>query len=104
MSRPPPLDLQREWTHGTHPVTYDELALRPDEAACAAHFLHRSAAFTMAAAAKDAILAAGQDPKSSPDEPDAYIRVAYQFTRLVRNPMRAAHTFARLALGSHLTA
>jgi hypothetical protein len=40
-----PLDLPQEWTHGKHRVGYDDIALRPDQADYAAHFLHRSATF-----------------------------------------------------------
>ena len=49
-----PLDLAREWTHGQHLVSYEEIALRCDQADYAAFFLHRSAMFLMAVAMKDA--------------------------------------------------
>lgn len=77
-----PLDLPTEWTHGKHSVKYDEIALRPDQADYAAHFLHRSATFLMAVAMKDAIGATVNDPKISPD-PD--VRSAYQIARMIRN-------------------
>ena len=50
-----PLDLPIEWTHGSHRVRYEEIALRPDQADYAACFVHRSAIFLMAVAVKDAI-------------------------------------------------
>ncbi len=76
-----PLDLPQDWTHGKHRVTYEEIALRPDQADYAAFFLHRSATFLMAVAMKDAIRAVVHDPKTS-GEP---VRSAYQIARLVRN-------------------
>jgi hypothetical protein len=62
-----PLDLPMQWSHGQHIVTYNEVALRPDQADYAAFFLQRSATYMMAVAARDAIVAAIQDPKSSAD-------------------------------------
>ncbi len=50
-----PLDLPMEWTHGQQRIRYEEIALRQDQAACAAFLLHRSSTFTMAVAIKDAI-------------------------------------------------
>lgn len=77
-----PLDLPTEWTHGRHRVSYEEIALRPDQADYAACFLHRSATFLMAGAMKDAIRAVVPDPKSSAD---SNVRDAYQIARLIRN-------------------
>jgi hypothetical protein len=77
-----PLDLPQEWTHAKHSVKYDEIALRPDQADYAAHFLHRSATFLMAVAMRRAIVAAVKDPKNSTD-PD--VRSAYQIARMIRN-------------------
>ena len=77
-----PLDLPTEWTHGKHSVKYEEVALRQDQAEFAACFLHRSAAYLMAVAIKDAIRAAIHDPKTSPD---SNVRSAYQVARLIRN-------------------
>lgn len=77
-----PLDLPMQWSHGQHVVTYDEIALRADQADYAAFFLQRSATFMMAVAARDALVAAVPDPKSSDD---SNIRAAYQITRLIRN-------------------
>jgi len=76
-----PLDLPQEWTHGQHRVSYEEIALRPDQADYAACFLQRSATFLMAVAMKDAIRAVVHDPKRSADP----VRSAYQISRLVRN-------------------
>jgi hypothetical protein len=40
-----PQALPVGWTYGKHRVTYEEVALRPDQADYAADFLHRSATF-----------------------------------------------------------
>jgi hypothetical protein len=77
-----PLDLPMQWIHGQHGVSYEEVALRTDQADFAAFFLHRSATYLMAVAMKDAILAAVPDPKTSLD---SKVRAAYQIARLVRN-------------------
>src|SRR3990172_5486200 len=77
-----PLDLPMEWTHGQYRVTYEEIALREDQADYAAFFLHRSATYLMAVAIKDAIRAAVSDPKTSPD---SNVLAAYQIARLIRN-------------------
>jgi hypothetical protein len=76
-----PLDLPQEWTHGKQRVSYEEIALRPDQADFAACFLQRSATFLMAVAMKDAIRAVVHDPKRV-DDP---VRSAYQIARLIRN-------------------
>lgn len=76
-----PLDLPQEWTHGQHRVSYEEIALRPDQADYAACFLQRSATFLMAVAMRDAIRAVVHVPKTA-DEP---VRSAYQISRLIRN-------------------
>jgi hypothetical protein len=75
-----PLDLPMEWTHGQHRVRYEEIALRPDQADYAACFLHRSAAYLMAVAMKDAIRAVVPDPKEASDP---NVQAAYQIARLV---------------------
>ncbi len=77
-----PLDLPMDWTHGRHHVTYEEIALRDDQANYAACFLHRSSTYLMAVAMKDAIRAVMPDPKASSD---SAIRAAYQIARLIRN-------------------
>jgi hypothetical protein len=77
-----PFDLPMEWSHGKHKVSYEEVALRKDQADFAAWNMHRSATFLMAVAMKDAIKAAVQDPKNSTN-PD--IQAAYQISRLIRN-------------------
>lgn len=77
-----PLDLPLEWSHGKHKVSYEEVALRNDQADFAAWNMHRSATFLMAVVMKDAIKAAVPDPKNSTD-PD--IQSAYQISRLIRN-------------------
>ena len=43
-----PLDVPLEWSHGKHKVSYEEVALRKDQADFAAWNLHRSATFLMA--------------------------------------------------------
>lgn len=77
-----PLDLPMEWTHGPHRVTYEEIALRQDQADYAACFLHRSATFLLAVAIKDAIRAVVPDPKTATA---SNVRAAYQIARLIRN-------------------
>lgn len=77
-----PLDLPTEWIHGRQRVTYEEIALRPDQADYAACFLQKSATFQMAVAIKDAVRAVAQDPKSAADH---NVRGAYQIARLIRN-------------------
>ena len=76
-----PLDLPKEWTHGQHRVTYEEIALRPDQADYAAISLHRSSAFLMAVAMTEAFKEVVHDPSESADP----VRAAYQIARLVRN-------------------
>jgi hypothetical protein len=77
-----PLDLPTEWSHGAHTVTYEEIALRPEQADYAACFLHKSATFLMAVAIRNAIRAVVSEPKSSTDP---NIIAAYQIARLIRN-------------------
>lgn len=77
-----PLDFPMEWVHGQYRVTYEEVALRQDQAEYASLFLHRSATYLMAVAMKDAIRAAVPDPKRSSDSD---VRAAYQIARLIRN-------------------
>lgn len=77
-----PLDLPMEWTHGRHRVTYEEVALRQDQADFAARSLQRSATYLMAVAMKDAIRACVPDPKNSTD---SNVQAAYQIARLIRN-------------------
>ena len=77
-----PFDLPTEWTHGQHRVTYEEVALRQDQADFAARHLQRSATYLMAVAMKDAIRAVVRDPKNSTD---LGVRSAYQIARLIRN-------------------
>lgn len=77
-----PLDVPLEWSHGSHKVRYEEVALRQDQAEFAAWNLHRSATFLMAVAMKDAIRAAVTDPKNSSDTD---VKGAYQISRLIRN-------------------
>ncbi|NGZ02793.1 MAG: hypothetical protein CV090_07060 [Nitrospira sp. WS238] len=77
-----PLDPPLEWSHGKHKVSYEELALRNDQADFAAWNMHRSATFLMAVVMKDAIKAAVPDPKNSTDRD---IQASYQISRLIRN-------------------
>jgi hypothetical protein len=77
-----PIDLPVTWTHGNHSVRYPEVALRPDQADYAAHFLLRSATYLLAVAVKDAIRAVVSDPKASAESD---VRAAYQIARLIRN-------------------
>ncbi|MBI3634760.1 MAG: hypothetical protein HY216_00910 [Candidatus Rokubacteria bacterium] len=77
-----PLDLPLEWSHGTHSVSYEEVALRKDQGDFATHCLQRSATYMMAMTVRDAIRVAVTDPKTSND-PD--VRSAYQISRFIRN-------------------
>jgi hypothetical protein len=77
-----PLALPVDWTHGSHRVTYEEIALRQDQGNYAAHFLHRSATYLMAVVIRDAIRAVVPDPKTSAD---TNVVAAYQIARLIRN-------------------
>jgi hypothetical protein len=77
-----PLDLPTEWSHGRHTVTYEEIAIRPEQADYAACFLQRSATFLMVVAMRNAIRAVVSEPKSSTDP---NIVAAYQIARLIRN-------------------
>ncbi len=77
-----PIDLPVTWTHGNQSVRYGEVALRPDRADYAAHFLQLSATYLMAVAVKDAIRTVVADPKAPSD---SEVRAAYQTARLIRN-------------------
>lgn len=77
-----PLDLPIEWTNGRHRVTYDEVALRQDQADLAARHLQRSATYLMAVAMRNAIRSEVNGPKNSAD---SNVRAAYQIARLIRN-------------------
>lgn len=77
-----PLDLPSEWIHGRQRVTYEEIALRPDQAEYASCFLQKSATFLLAVAIKDAIRSVVHDPKTAADP---NVRGAYQIARLIRN-------------------
>jgi hypothetical protein len=77
-----PLDLPMEWTHGQHRVTYEEIALRQDQAEFAACHLQQSSTYLMAVVIKDAVRAAVMDPKNSSD---LNVRATYQIGRLTRN-------------------
>lgn len=77
-----PIDLPVTWTHGNHTTRYGEIALRPDQADYAAHFLQHSATYLLAVAVKDAIRAVVSDPKVSAESD---VRAAYQIARLIRN-------------------
>src|SRR5688572_16504729 len=103
-----PLDLPMEWTHGVHRVTYEEIALREEQADYAAILIHRSSTYMMAVAVKDAIeaivpelpkavrkgttdiLGAVQKTIAASEAkswrcPDAHVATAYHISRLVRN-------------------
>lgn len=60
-----PLDFPEQWTHGQVSVTYDEMALRQDQAEIAAALIQHSATLTMAVAVKDAIEALVPDLSSA---------------------------------------
>jgi len=103
-----PLDFPQVWTHGNHSVTYDEMALRHDQAEYAAHVIQHSATLTMAVAVKDAIEVVAPDlsesvrrngnqilhavndaitaasPKSW-SVTDDQVATAYHISRLIRN-------------------
>ena len=72
-----PLDFPQLWTHGKYCVSYDEMALRQDQAEYAAHVIQHSATLTMAVAVKDAIEAV------VPDLPDAVRRNGNQILQAV---------------------
>ncbi len=72
-----PLDFPQLWTHGKYSVSYDEMALRHDQAEYAAHVIQHSATLTMAVAVKDAIEAV------VPGIPGAVRRVGNQIQRAV---------------------
>jgi hypothetical protein len=77
-----PLDLPVVWTHGKHKVSYEEVALRKDQANFASLNMHRSATFLMAVAMKDAIKAAVPDPRNATNSD---VQAAYEISRLIRN-------------------
>lgn len=77
-----PLDLPVVWTHGKHEVSYEEVALRNDQANFASLNMHRSATFLMAVAIKDAIRAAIPDPRNTKNSD---VQAAYEISRLIRN-------------------
>lgn len=77
-----PLDLPVVWTHGKHEVSYEEVALRNDQANFASWNMHRSATFLMAVAIKDAIRAAIPDPRNTKNSD---VQAAYEISRLIRN-------------------
>jgi hypothetical protein len=98
------LDLPMEWTHGKHRVTYEEIALRQDQATYAAGHLQRSSTFTMVVTIKDAIEAIIPGLSELKRKDDATIRlkiasvsmkpwkcsdeqvaIAYHIARLIRN-------------------
>lgn len=56
-----PLDFPEEWKHGHVSVTYEELALRQEQADYGAYLIQHSATLTMAVAVKDAIEAVVPD-------------------------------------------
>jgi len=72
-------------------VRYGEIALRPDQADYAAHFLQRSATYLLAVAVKDAILAVVSDAKASGD---SEVRAAYQIACLL-NKARDEYPLSR---------
>ena len=76
------LDLPTEWVHGNQSVEYNEIALLPEQADYAAHFLHQSTTFLLATAVRDALRTVFSEPKNSTDD---NIRSAYQIARLIRN-------------------
>jgi len=77
-----PLDLPMEWSHGSHKVEYEEIALRPDQADYASDFLLRTATYQMAVTIRNAIQTCVKDPKTSSDP---NVRSAYQIGRMIRN-------------------
>lgn len=77
-----PLDLPVVWTHGKHKVSYEEIALRKDQASFASWNMHRSATFLIAVALKEAIKAAILDPRNTKNSD---VQAAYEISRLIRN-------------------
>ncbi|MDR3471230.1 MAG: hypothetical protein P4M09_06030 [Devosia sp.] len=76
------LDVPVVWAFGRHSVSYEDFALRSDQADQAAAQLETTATFVIAAAIRDAMIALFPNPKGS-DNPD--IVAAYQISRLLRN-------------------
>lgn len=77
-----PTDLPVTWTHGNHSVEYGDVALRPDQADYAAHFLQLSATYLLALSVREAIHAVAGDWKNI-SHPE--VLAAYQIARLIRN-------------------
>lgn len=77
-----PLDVPTKWSHGKHLVTYDEIALRQDQADIAAQYLKQTATYLMAITIKEALIDTYQDPKN---HTDTDVVAAYQIARLIRN-------------------
>ncbi len=77
-----PLDLPQEWTHGTHRVQYDEIALRQDQAEYAVCFLQKSSTFQMASAIQDALWLYEEKPFESKDQ---IVVSAYNIAKLIRD-------------------
>ncbi len=76
------LDVPIEWTFGRHRTSYQEFALRPDQAEYAAPALEYVSTFTMASAIAEAIKDCVPDvPKNS----DIKIVSAFRIARLLRD-------------------
>lgn len=76
------LDAPVEWTFGRHRVSYQDFALRRDQAPLAAHALEETAMLVLASAVRDAITALFPNPKA---HANPQVIAAYQISRMIRN-------------------
>ncbi|MBI2444075.1 MAG: hypothetical protein HYV42_02430 [Candidatus Magasanikbacteria bacterium] len=77
-----PLDVPTKWSHGKHFVTYEEIALRKDQAEIAAQYLEQTSTYLMSLAIKETLKKTYKDPKNHTDN---NVVAAYQIARLIRN-------------------
>jgi hypothetical protein len=77
-----PLDLPEVWVRGDSKVTYNEIAIRQDQAEYASWHLLNSATFLMATEIKNAIRFKFSDPINHKDE---LISSSFQIARFIRN-------------------
>ena len=77
-----PLDIQTEWVHGKHRVSYEEMVLTKEQSDMAADYLKRTTTYLMAITIRNALKRFHNDPKNYKDK---NIVAAYQISRLIRN-------------------
>jgi len=77
-----PLEVPTQWSHGKHLVSYEEIALRKDQADIAAQYLKQTATYLMSITIKEALKKTFIDPKNSKNN---NVVSAYQIARLIRN-------------------